>query len=91
MDLLRIAGDVARGILTTRATGRPQHPDSGTPDSGEPWATNEAAFEVHFGSSYDYFTGVLQHLDDEQSIRFAETMEVNPEAAVLWILAMEPS
>jgi len=63
---------------------------SGTPDSGEPWAADDAAFEVHFGASYSHFTGVLLHLDEEQEARFAETMEVNPEAAVLWVLAMEP-
>lgn len=81
MDLPSLAGDVVQGLLELF---------SGTPDSGEPWATDEVAFELHFGSSYAYFTEVLRHLDDEQSVRFAETMEVNPEAAVLWVLAMEP-
>lgn len=81
MDLPRLAGDVVQGLLESF---------SGTPDSGEPWAADEAAFEVHFGSSYAYFGEVLRHLDDEQAVRFAETMEVNPEAAVLWVLAMEP-
>ena len=81
MDLPRLAGDVVQGILELF---------SGTPDSGEPWAANETMFEAHFGSSYAYFGEVLRHLDDEQAVRFAETMEVNPEAAVLWVLAMEP-
>jgi hypothetical protein len=63
---------------------------SGTPDSGEPWAADAAAFELHFGSSYAYFAEVLRHLDGEQSARFDATLEVNPEAAVVWVLAMEP-
>lgn len=81
MDLPRLAGDVVQGILKLF---------SDTSDSGEPWAANETAFEAHFGTSYAYFGEVLRHLDDEQAVRFAETMEVNPEAAVLWVLAMEP-
>ena len=62
---------------------------AGTPDSSEPWAASEEAFERHFGGSYEFFVEVLQHLDDEQSARFDATMRVNPEAAVLWILSMD--
>lgn len=57
--------------------------------SGESWATNEEAFEQHFGASYAYFTEILGHLSPEQNLRFERTMQVNPEAAILWILAME--
>jgi hypothetical protein len=60
-----------------------------TPDSGEPWAASEEAFERHFGAEYRCFTEILQHLDEEQGARFDATMKVNPEAAVLWILSMD--
>ena len=62
---------------------------AGTPDSGEPWASGEEAFERHFGAEYECFTTILQHLDEEQGARFDATMRVNPEAAVLWILSMD--
>ena len=62
---------------------------AGTPDSDEPWAVSEEAFEAHFGGSYEFFVEVLQHLDEEQSARFDATLKVNPEAAVLWILSMD--
>jgi hypothetical protein len=60
-----------------------------TPDAGELWAADEKAFEQHFGESYETFTEILSHLSPEQEERFEATMRVNPEAAVLWILAME--
>ena len=62
---------------------------AGTPDSDEPWAASEEAFEAHFGGSYEFFVEVLQHLDEEQSSRFDATLKVNTEAAVLWILSMD--
>jgi hypothetical protein len=62
---------------------------AGTPDSDEPWAASEEAFESHFGMGYDFFVEILQHLDEEQGERFDATMKVNPEAAVLWILSMD--
>jgi hypothetical protein len=63
---------------------------AGTPGSHEPWASSEEAFEQHFGESYEYFVAVAQHLSPAQEEMLAKTLEVNPEAAVLWILAMEP-
>jgi hypothetical protein len=62
---------------------------AGTPDSNEPWASDEGAFEIHFGSSYGCFVEILGHLDPEQGERFDATMKINPEAAVLWILSMD--
>lgn len=62
----------------------------GGPGSNEPWAANEEAFERHFGESYEYFVEVVQYLSPAQKELLARTLEVNPEAAVLWILAMEP-
>ena len=60
-----------------------------TPGSKETWATDEEAFEQHFGESYEMFVMILQHLSPEQTERFSATLQVNPEAAVLWILSME--
>jgi hypothetical protein len=79
MDLLNALGAIRRTLDFF----------AGTPDSREPWAASEEAFEVHFGGSYEFFVEVLQHLDDEQGARFDATMKVNPEAAVLWILSMD--
>ena len=62
---------------------------AGTPDSSETWATSEEAFESHFGSSYEFFVEILQHLDEEQGAKFDATMKINPEAAVIWILSMD--
>ena len=62
---------------------------AGTPGSDEPWAAGEEAFERHFGESYEVFVVILQHLSPEQAERFGATLQVNPEAAVLWILSME--
>lgn len=80
MDLLNTIGTIRRvlGIFT------------GTPDSDEPWAADEEAFETHFGRSYDYFIEIMHHLDEGQGERFEATLKINPEAAVLWILSMEP-
>ena len=62
---------------------------TGTPGSDEPWAAGEEAFERHFGESYEMFMVILQHLSPGQAERFSATLQVNPEAAVLWILSME--
>jgi hypothetical protein len=74
MDLITGLGAV-KEILTSFG---------GTPDSGEPWAADEASFERHFGATYTFFREVL-----EQEERFEKTMQINPEAAVLWILSMD--
>jgi hypothetical protein len=79
MDLLNALGAIRRTLDFF----------AGTPDSNEPWAASEEAFEAHFGGSYEFFVEVLQHLDEEQSARFDATLRVNPEAAVLWILSMD--
>lgn len=55
----------------------------------EPWATSEEAFYKHFGASYEDFSEIVKHLTPYQEDLFHATFEVNPEAAVLWILAME--
>ena len=79
MDLLGALGAIRRTLDLF----------AGTPDSHERWASDEGAFETHFGSSYECFIEILHHLDAEQGERFDATMKVNPEAAVLWILSMD--
>lgn len=59
---------------------------------GEPtpaWATDEEAFLRHFGVPHEAFAEIVSHLSPEQSGLLGRTLEVNPEAAVLWVLAME--
>ena len=63
---------------------------AGTPGSHEPWASNEETFERHFGVSYEDFVEMVGYLSPGQAEMLKKTLEVNPEAAVLWILAMEP-
>jgi hypothetical protein len=57
--------------------------------SQEPWETDELEFERHFGCPYEEFLLVLGHLSKDQYQLFERTVAVNPEAAVLWILAMD--
>ncbi len=54
-----------------------------------PWENNEVAFHAHFGVPFEEYAAVVQHLDEQQRELLRKTIEVNPEAAVLWILAME--
>jgi hypothetical protein len=58
-------------------------------DIDEPWASSEQAFLTHFGVPYEAFLEVIQHLSPRQEEVLHATFEVNPEAAVLWILAMD--
>ena len=61
----------------------------GSPRSSEPWANNAEAFQIHFGVPYEAFLEIVGHLSPKQENLLHATMELNPEAAVLWILAME--
>jgi len=54
-----------------------------------PWENDEGAFLAHFGVPFEEYALVVAHLDDGQRALLARTLDVNPEAAVLWILAME--
>jgi hypothetical protein len=54
-----------------------------------PWETDAEAFFVHFGVPFESYQEVLAHLSEEQMHLLEATIEVNPEAAVLWVLAME--
>jgi hypothetical protein len=79
VDLLG-ALDAARGLREfVRRAGGPQ------PD----WATEPAAFERHFGVPIQAYAEIVAHLNPEQEKLLLETLDVNPEAAVLWVLAME--
>ena len=79
MDLLGFIG-AARHALAFFGSGL---------GSEEPWAADEEAFLKHFGAPYEYFVEIVRHLDQRQEALLHATLEVNPEAAVLWILAME--
>jgi len=57
--------------------------------SKEPWETDEIAFEHHFGHSFVEFLELVSHLNSKQLEQYNKTLEVNPEAAVLWVLSME--
>ena len=54
----------------------------------EPWARDEQLFEEHFGMPYEALVSRVPMLSADQAKRYADTLKVNPEAAVLWILAM---
>jgi hypothetical protein len=53
------------------------------------WATDPFEFERHFGASHEAFLEIVEHLSTDQKKLLDATVNVNPEAAVLWILAME--
>ena len=55
----------------------------------EPWARDEARFEEHFGHPYEEFALKVPELSADQHTRYEATLKVNPEAAVLWVLAMQ--
>ena len=55
---------------------------------GEPWARDEGLFEEHFGAPYEELARKVPMLSADQSVRYEATIKVNPEAAVLWVLAM---
>jgi hypothetical protein len=59
------------------------------PGSDQSWASDEWEFQKHFGVPYEAFIEIAQHLDSKQEQLLHDTLKVNPEAAVLWILSME--
>ena len=54
----------------------------------EPWARSKDEFANHFGQSYEEFAVKLTRLSADQHARYAATLAVNPEAAVLWVVMM---
>lgn len=51
----------------------------------EPWASDETAFEEHFGVSYAEFEERLASLDQANSQLYERTLQTNPEAAIVWV------
>lgn len=76
VELVSAAHLAAQAVRSTRAVD-------------EPWLHDEELFFQHFGSTYDDFWDVVQHLNQDQQDRLWLTMEVNPEAAIIWILSMD--
>jgi hypothetical protein len=58
---------------------------AGSPD----WMEDEEAFLRHFGVPHEAFEEIVHHLGDDQLRLLEATLAVNPEAAVLWVLAMQ--
>jgi hypothetical protein len=53
------------------------------------WEKDESAFLTHFGAPFDEYALIVSHMSDDQRALLEKTLAVNPEAAVLWVLAME--
>jgi len=53
------------------------------------WEKDENAFLTHFGVPFEEYALIVSHMTDEQRNLLEKTIAVNPEAAVLWVLAME--
>lgn len=52
----------------------------------EPWATDEEAFGDHFGINYSDYADMVAGLDQAHVELYEKTMEINPEAAVAWVV-----
>jgi hypothetical protein len=79
MDLLGFIGAAKKALEYTKAI----------PGGEAPWLTDAIEFERHFGAPHEAFLEIVEHLSDEQRSLLEATLDVNPEAAVLWILAMD--
>lgn len=80
MDLLGIMAAVGHARELVRlARGEP------LPD----WASDRGAFLRHFGATHEEYAEIVSHLSAEQVELLHQTLAVNPEAAVIWVLAME--
>lgn len=53
------------------------------------WETDEGSFLRHFGVPVEDYAEIVARLSDEQAQLLDATLAINPEAAVLWVLAME--
>jgi len=56
----------------------------------EPWEIDDGEFLAHFGVPVEELAERVALLSEEQGRLLTATIDVNPEAAVLWVLAMEP-
>lgn len=77
-DIVEVAQSVLRLFVT----------DAGEEAIDEPWARSDEAFCEHFGARYEEFASKIPLLSGDQSRKYEATLKVNPEAAVLWVLAM---
>lgn len=50
---------------------------------------DEGAFLAHFGVPFEEYAEMVSMLSQSQLDLLRATLDVNPEAAVLWVLAME--
>jgi len=55
----------------------------------QPWEHDEVSFHRHFGVPFEEYALVVEHMTPKQLSLLQRTLDVNPEAAVLWVLAME--
>lgn len=76
MDVIRLA----QGLLELFGGGI---------DAEEPWATDPGLFEDHFGVPFEEFSEKVALLGADQKKRYLATIDVNPEAAVLWAIMVE--
>lgn len=76
------------GIVDTIAAGI-VNLFAGSIAAQEPWAQDEELFAVHFGAEYEEFCYKLTILNADQQVRYQKTLEVNPEAAVLWVIMQQ--
>jgi hypothetical protein len=53
------------------------------------WDSDPQSFLRHFGATHEEYAEIVSHLSPEQVELLHNTLAVNPEAAVLWVLAME--
>lgn len=82
--MAKVAGivEVAQSVLKLFIT------EDGEEGIDEPWARSEEAFAEHFGAHYAEFASRIPLLSGDQSRKYEDTLKVNPEAAILWVLAM---
>ena len=78
-DIVEVAQNVLRLFVT----------DAGEAAIDEPWARSDEAFHEHFGACYEDFASKIPLLSGDQGQKYEATLKINPEAAVLWVLAMD--
>lgn len=58
----------------------------GNVEHTEPWASDERSFEDHFGVPYIEFADAVSGLSRGDFELYEKTLQVNPEASVLWVI-----
>ncbi len=80
LGLIEVAGEASDLLKRARGALSSTQPD---------WVHDEEAFFRHFGVPPEEYECVVQHMSDDQLALLRDTLAVNPEAAVLWVLSME--